>query len=181
MPLLRENSMPECLENIITWIPFILGMCIWLWFAVQQFKKSKNTLLVCFFVFLSWNFYRIYDEIKPPVAYADSLMTFVNSIEDTSWYRINHIHIDGNEYFELSGPCKLRTRIKSIMLARSGPPGYMFNSTGDLIDWIYDIDDAPQRWVGKWGYLTKHQRIEQEISFEDALARIYGKSEESPR
>jgi len=170
--------MPEFLEDIITWIPFILGMSIWLWFAIRQFKKNKNTLLVCFFVFLSWNLYRRYDEIKPPVAYADSFITFFNNVEDTSWYRINCIHIDDNEYFELSGPWELRTRITSIMLARSGPPGYMFNLKGDLIDWTCDIDDAPQRWREKWRDLKTHQIVEQEISFEDALARIYEKEEE---
>ncbi len=164
--------MSEFSVKMMSWIPFILVMIAWFWIGVRQWKQKKRGILVVFLLFICWDMYDEYDRIKPPPASVDSLTTFVHSVGDTSRYRIHLIIIDGKEYFEVSGSWELLMRIKPTLLARSGPPGYMFNQKGDLIDWTSDIDEVPQSWREKWGYAKDRQKIEQKISFEEALELI---------
>lgn len=53
---------------------------------------------------------------------------------------------DGNQYFEVLG----KVPTTALFYGGSGPPAYVFNSEGRLVDWTPDRGDTT-RYVKKWG------------------------------
>jgi hypothetical protein len=51
----------------------------------------------------------------------------------------------------------------------SGPPAYIFDSTGHLTYWTIDVGDATEYW-SKW----QNRAITREVSMKDALEFVKG-------
>jgi hypothetical protein len=49
---------------------------------------------------------------------------------------------EGREWFELSGPPFRFWQVFSV----SGPPGYLYDDSGRLVDWCPDLVDSPRGW-----------------------------------
>ncbi len=162
--------MSELLPTIIAWIPFVVIIIVWVWIGMRQYKKrGKITIFILLFLFICWHFYGLYERVKPPPAYADSLITFIDNV-DTSSYRILLMTINNREYFKVTGPWSPLFLFKTSIFLGSGPPGYIFNQKGELIDWTRYVEDDPlfrDRWTE-----SDEKEGEKYISFEDALELI---------
>jgi hypothetical protein len=70
---------------------------------------------------------------------------------------------DGSSYVEVIG----RPPRFSLLLVPSGPPAYIFDSTGYIRYWSLDVGDSPQYW-NNWQNRTNSR----EVSIEEALELV---------
>jgi hypothetical protein len=82
------------------------------------------------------------EAVRPPAGLT-SLPAFLNARPQTDKIR-RFVH-DGKVYLEVIGE-----PYKGPLSLASGPPVYVFDETGKLVDWSRDIGDAPS-FLDKWG------------------------------
>jgi hypothetical protein len=88
--------------------------------------------------------------IRPPAG-ATNIVLFLKSRPDST--RPLLFTNEGRVYLEISRP------ISNPGLALpSGPPAYIFDSSGDLVDWTPDLGDDP-KFHSKWSGLTNATAI----------------------
>ena len=88
-----------------------------------------------------------------------NILEFVKKVPNV---RTRKFQLHGILYYEVVLP-------KESTMA-SGPPVYIFDETGDLLDWTHDQGDAPY-FVKRWGYVVTSDFID-ESHLREALEQI---------
>jgi hypothetical protein len=107
--------------------------------------KNKVAILAALFACLLgvW----IYSEkkgaraVRPPEG-STNLVAFLEARPPSQIRKFIH---EGNAYIEVIGK-----PVTSLLSLPSGPPAYIFNENGALVDWSRDIGDDPS-FVSRWG------------------------------
>lgn len=98
-------------------------------------------------LFLFWMFdeTRSRKAVIPP----EGLTNLVSFLEGrTNVARVRQFTKDGRGYVEVFGHYP-----PSVLKLRSGPPTYVFDESGAMVDWTADRGDAPS-FVSRWGNLS---------------------------
>lgn len=101
------------------------------------------SVLVSLLAALIWKESRDADFISPPSG-ATNILTFLEV--RPKYTLIRRFSSGGNIYLEVEG-------MEPHSVLRLGPPVYIFDGTGLLIDWCGDISDN-NSFVGKWSILS---------------------------
>ena len=101
-----------------------------------------TAVLVCLFAAWIYEENRRADAVRPPEG-VTNLITFLAARPQPS--RIRKFVHNGQVYVEVLGK-----PIMSPLSVPSGPPSYIFDETGALVDWAADRGENPS-FVSKWG------------------------------
>lgn len=110
-------------------------------------KKAviAGALLVCLLAVWIYTEKRIANELRPPEG-VTNLVAFLEARPQPS--KIRKFPHNGKTHIELIGK-----PVTSLTSLPSGPPAYVFDETGVLVDWTADRGDTPS-FVRKWGSLS---------------------------
>lgn len=158
------------IDPVITILTTSFGFILlgWLWLDIRRLKKKKKAdSLMILAVFFCWNIWCISEKQQPRPAYTDSLPELVKHVE-VSYYHLWHLTRGEQTYFQVIGPYSVAAIIKIVVTVSSGPPGYIFNQQGVLVDWVRDVDEAPRSWH-QWDIMSQRR---ERISFDRAFVFI---------
>jgi len=103
------------------------------------------SVLICFLVAWLYEENRTARKVRPPEG-ATNLVVFLKARPQPSMIR--KFVLNGDMHVEVIGD-----PVRSPLSMPSGPPAYIFDETGTLVDWTPDRGDAPS-FVRKWGSLS---------------------------
>lgn len=110
-------------------------------------------LLVGLFAVWAYSEKKSASAVRPPEG-VTNLVAFLEVRPQPSQIR-KFIHA-GKVYFEVVG-----TPVTSLLSLPSGPPAYIFDETGSLVDWSLDLGDNPS-FASKWGSFSNATSISME-------------------
>ena len=128
-------------------------------------KKSVAiiaTLLVCLFSVWVYSEKKSASEVRPPEG-ATNLVAFLE--ERPRPVQIRRFVHDGKTHIEVVGE-----PATSLLSLPSGPPAYIFDERGALVDWCRDLGDQSS-FVKKWGSFSNATPINAEEAKQLVKAR----------
>jgi hypothetical protein len=104
-----------------------------------------TALLVCLLAFWIYSERKSASAVRPPEG-ATNLAAFLAARPQP--IQIRRFTHDGKMRVEVVGK-----PVASLLSLPSGPPAYIFNESGILVDWTSDLGDNPS-FIAKWGGLS---------------------------
>jgi hypothetical protein len=88
-----------------------------------------------------------YHELVTPPKGRNTMQEFLRVRPD--YLSIRSLSIVGKPYFEVLGRFPNEGLVDDFLLLPSGPPAYIFDNRGVLVDWRADMEDG--RFSSRWG------------------------------
>lgn len=137
--------------KIIDIIVPLLFSIVWIVVAWLIFRRNKvqGFVVACLCIgFLSFTLVRanVSHSFSPP-PFAQSLRQFIQTSDQN--YQISVLTLGSDKYYEAIPQWTTFQNLTSLILFRSGPPSYIFDQKGHLVDWTPDRDED-SRYSNRW-------------------------------
>ena len=120
----------------------------------RAFGIALGVVLVGVGASFIWHTQKTIERLTPPNSVVD-LQTFMQQMpKPDSGYELN---VGGSQHIELVGP------LPSKWTLPAGPPSYIFDASGQLVDWTWDIGEDPD-FVSAWHGSGRRVLTEEEVA-----------------